>query len=246
MEKYPHLEKAPITEALIDFRVSLPQKISLEKLGEIGAKIEKRYPTKENLFQYETNISYEEGKPSVSEAHKQIGFRYFSEDKKFVFSPTIEGFTLSRLEPYETWEKLKQDGFELWKIYKKTAKPLSISRVALRYINLLRLPINIRDFKDYLTAPPDVPPRLPQTLNGFFSRIIIPIEKLDATAVIALKTDTVAKQTSQEVIFDIDIFKNVDFNGNGDDAWKLTEFLRVEKNKIFFESITEKMEELCR
>ena len=34
--KYPHLEKAPITEALIDIQVKLPESLDIEVFLELG------------------------------------------------------------------------------------------------------------------------------------------------------------------------------------------------------------------
>lgn len=142
--------------------------------------------------------------------------------------------------------KLRANGVALWDEYQAAIRPELITRIALRYVNRLELPLNLRDFKDYLTAPPDVPPKLPQTLSSFLTRIVIPIEKIGASAIITQKSDYVTEGNTQPVILDIDVFKTGEFSGDGKEAWDVADLLRIEKNKIFFESITGRMEELCQ
>ncbi len=248
MKRYPHLKNAPITEALIDFRVVLPADATLTHLRELGEKISATYPNVRDFYkiQAEIIIDRSQSAPSSTGAHEKIGYRYTSEDGLNIFLPTVEGFTFSQLRPYETWESLKAKGLALWKEYHTLIRPELITRVALRYVNRLELPIRLRDFKDYLTAPPDVPPKLTQTLSSFLTRIVIPIEKIGASAIITQKSDYVIEGNTQPVILDIDVFKAGEFSGDGREAWKVTDMLRAEKNNIFFESITERMEELCQ
>ena len=78
----------------------------------------------------------------------------------------MDGFTFSRLKPYETWENLRDEAYRLWQKYREITSP-EIIRVALRYINKLEFPLPIKNFSDYLTAAPIVPAELPQGVSSF-------------------------------------------------------------------------------
>ncbi len=245
MKRYPHLKNAPITEALIDFRVVLPADATLTHLRELGQKISPTYPNVRDFYKIQAEIIIDRSQSATS-SREQIGYQYTSKDGINVFLATVEGFTFSQLKPYKTWEDLKAKGLGLWDEYQEAIRPESITRIALRYVNRLALPLDSRDFKDYLTAPPDVPPKLPQTLSSFLTRIVIPIEKIGASAIITQKSDYVTEGNTQPVILDIEVFKTGEFSGDGKEAWDVADLLRVEKNEIFFESITGRMEELCQ
>ncbi|MEF9426481.1 MAG: TIGR04255 family protein, partial [Candidatus Mariimomonas ferrooxydans] len=140
MEKYPLLKSAPITEALIDIRVKLPDDFSTDKLCAFTDRIQADYPTKKEVKKYEGRVDLlKETAIPLSKQH--IGYRYDSKDNKQVVQATIEGFTFSRLKPYITWKQLRDETRRIWGFYKEVALPEAITRVALRYINNLNIPI---------------------------------------------------------------------------------------------------------
>ena len=73
---------------------------------------------------------------------------------------------------YGNWEDMSKVAKELWEIYLTVAKPQAVSRIAVRYINSLPIPLPIGDFSEYLNVPPVVPEGLPQTLASVASRMI--------------------------------------------------------------------------
>ena len=84
----------------------------------------------------------------------------------------VDGFTFNKLEPYTTWENVFGEAARLWQIYAQTAQPLEIARLAVRYINRLRLP-GPAELGQYLEAPPVLPPPIPQAVREFLTRIIV-------------------------------------------------------------------------
>ncbi len=247
MTTQEHLNNAPITEALVDIRVKLPPSLDVDRLEEIGELISSQYPKKKKRMRFEGQIKFdpkEEKPPEHKDTASWIdGYMYASEDDKYVVQVGIDGFTLSRLKPYETWEKLRDEAYKLWEFYVKISSPEIISRVALRYINKLALPLSMRDFNEYLTSPPTVSENLPQKLASFLVRVIMPEESIKAFAIITQSFKSIEKNIVP-VILDIDVFKEEEFEIDKKDAWNTIEALHNFKNDIFFESITEKTKEL--
>ena len=239
-----HLDKAPITEALVDIRVKLRSDIDLSTLESIYALFAKEYPEKRERVWFESKFDI---KTKESETTSVIdGYLCTSSDKKQVVQVRLDGFSFSRLKQYETWEDLRKEAHRLWQLYIRLASPELITRVALRYINRLEIPLPIRDFGDYLTAPPTIPQNLPQGLTSFLTRNVIREPSLDFVAIISQSLEPVGASSVVPVILDIDVFKEVQYNVGAKEIWETIDQLREFKNKLFFESITGKIVELYK
>lgn len=245
MTKYPILKKAPITEALIDIRLKLPTAFDVAKIDSIYKSISDRYPEKQELRQIEAQIDIKKKESVKTSATKVTGYRYISPDGKQILQARLDGFTVSRLKPYIRWEQLRDEAFRLWKLYRDITSPERITRVAVRYINNLNIPMPIRDFGEYLTAPPIVPPELPQGVSSFLTRVVIHEPSIGANAIITQALDQIVTDVAP-IILDIDVFKSQSDGIEEEDTWEIIEKLRHFKNKIFFTSITDKLKEMYK
>lgn len=239
------LRNAPITEALIDIRVKLPESITVETLDAVYGSISEKYPVRRERRQFESKIEIKGEAASHSPiSHDVIGYLYSSSDGKQTVQYRLDGFTLNRLKPYESWERLRDETHELWLKYIDIAKPEFVTRVALRYINHLNIPLPIRDFNEYLKAPPIVPEPLPQGISSFLTRVVLQEPSLGATAIIIQALEAIVDPEFAPIILDIDVFKQSQINIGDNAVWEILEKLRDFKNKVFFESITDKTKEL--
>lgn len=157
----------------------------------------------------------------------------------------MDGFTLSRVHKYETWQEFIEEGQSLWNIYNAKVSPMII-RVALRYINTIRIPFPVNDFGDYFTTPPILPKDLPQGVSSFFNRIMIYEPSIGVNAVITNAMEPIVNQGIVPIILDIDVFKSKPEGFSERDAWESLEEIRVFKNKIFYNLITDKLMEMLR
>lgn len=177
---------------------------------------------------------------------RAIGVRLHSLGEKHVLQVRTHGFTLSRMEPYETWDRLLSEARRLWDFYRQGLDVEAVLRVASRFINNLKLPMKAgQPFQDYLTRPPDVPDGLPQGVLSFMQRVVLLDPELDLRAnVIQLLQEGPRVADHVPVILDIDVYKDVDLQPDTEDLWTLLAKLRTFKNAIFFASLTEKAVEL--
>lgn len=244
MAQYSVLPKAPITEALIDIRVKLADDYTVNKLNSIYDAIASQYPERKERMRWEGKFDFKKGEPPKLTAEDKIdGYLYISSDKKQVVQARLDGFTFSRLKPYETWENFREEAYRLWLLYLDIASPQMVTRAALRYINNFAIPLPIRDFSEYLTAPPTVPEGLPQGVSSFLTRIVIHAPSIGATAIITQALEQIVNPDFVPIILDIDVFKQKPEGMESEDAWETIEKLRHFKNEIFFKSITEKLKE---
>ena len=246
MSKWDHLDKAPITEALIDLRVRLPESPSLEHLEAFRDAVKETYPDCRTRRKWHTRFAlHNEEPPAVeTESGGPDGFILTSRDGAQVVQARLDGFTFSRLKPYERWEQLRDSAQELWKTYCDSASPLMITRIAVRYINRIELPLPFEDLGEWLETRPELGPKLPQGLAGYFFRANIPFDKPPGFVNVTQSIEPGNYKDRVPLIFDIDAFSTQELPPDDNGVWKKFEDLREIKNRVFFESITKKTKDM--
>lgn len=247
--EYPHLSKAPIVEAVIDFRVKLPSEFKLDAFQPLRYQLAKDYPGFEELQIVQQMIKQEPGSAAeVSTRFSGIhGYRLLSSDEKSVVQLRRDGFTFSRLNPYTRWDEVFAEAWRLWCMYVEAAKPVEISRVAVRYINRLLFPLPFTNPEEYLKAPPVTADGWPTEMSAFLSRVVMHEAKSDVSVnVIQALEPQVPGQSDVALIFDIDAYEDVALPS--DDVTIKERFgkLREMKNRVFFRGLTTKAIDLFR
>lgn len=245
--QYQLLQNAPITEALIDIRANTADVVRVEELDRLAEDLKTDFPNKEirRVELLELNIKKQE--KTTKFIDKGIsGYVLRSEDGCNVLQLMKDRFTFSRLKPYLDWEHLKSAARPLWLKYSNSIEAVQVNRIAVRYINKIEIPANLKDFKEYFTAPPEIPEGVPQGLSSYLTKLVIPNHNIGASAIVHQVLEE-AKMTSDgklpdklSVLLDIDTIKFGEYDPKGDGLWNMLDKLRVYKNDIFFHSITEK------
>ena len=238
-----HYSKAPITEAIIDLRIPLGEGFSFENLQKLHDEIKERYPEKAELKEARLRVELSEDHASHQHDATKIGYAFKSVDEKYVFQARVDGLTLGRLAPYETWSALVTEFTELWGKWAAIANPTLISRIAVRYLNRLDLPLPFSDFKEYILTCPEVAPGLPQSLSGFLMQLHIPQQDMKCMLILTEAILPPAREGVASMLLDIDLFKDSDIPV---DFRPLLDEMHDRKNKIFESCITDKTRELIR
>lgn len=238
----------PITEALIDIRVELGSDITLSDLENLHEKIKSHYPKKRIRHRWEGVIEFkeQEGARAVSKDLGPDGYFFWSADDKQAVQYRLDGFTFNRLHPYQDWDAMHSEAKPLWDLYLTSARPLQVTRLALRYINSIDIPAKSFLLEDYFTAPPKVAEGLSQLIEEFLSRIVISFPELDAKAIVTQTTQPPKGPEVTSILFDLDVFRQVRLQADSPEIWQILSKLRDLKNDIFDKSITEKTKELFR
>jgi len=240
------LKNAPIKEALIDLRVTLPPGVDLPRLGKLADQVSKEYPEKQERRSGGIQIEFKEGKildPHIIEGRPD-GYLCYSSDKLQLVQFRLDGFTFNRLKPYTSWDGVRGEAFRLWELYRKSVEPTLISRVAVRYINRIEIPLPVVDLEDYLTGPPSTPPNIPGDVSSFLTRVVMRESSTGVEAIITQTGDSPTKPGQTALLLDIDVISAAVYDKDGKAAWEMLNSLRELKNRIFFESITPKALEL--
>lgn len=243
MSKPRHLTRAPIREAVIDIQVTPP--IPLNTLKEIAVYLNDRPHKQSEMWQ--SSIAFEFnaegiGKTDTNTDRSSVGFRYAFDGHPYVMLCQTKGFTFSHLAPYGNWDDTSAIAKELWEIYLKVAKPQKVSRIAVRYVNNIPIPLPILDFSEYLKVPPVVPEGLPQTLASFLQRFVIVDGETDTVANVTQVLEEITSASKVNILLDIDVYKAYPLGVTTDTSsvWAILEDLRNYKNNIFFKYLTEK------
>lgn len=235
MTSWPNLTHAPIVEGMIDMRVERSPTLTLETLRAACDELAEEFPSRQErrVWSGQINLSGADAAKVSTQLDEPDGIILRSVDDKWVAQFRLDGFTLSRLAPYESWDSLKTNAFRLWGKYRSVAQPARILRVTARFINHIPLPAGEplnRTFSTTFTLPPS----LPQGIAGYLLRVVIPFEQKGATAIMTQSM----RPNSDACILDLDVFAEQQQGFSEEDAWKRLEVLRDVKNGAFFESLT--------
>lgn len=248
MSDYLHLDGAPIVEALIDFRVNHTSNVTVETLKEVVDALPPDL-TKEVEEKTRHTATFSFGKdegPQASTSGTIIGYWCKTEDGLNIAQVRLDGFTFSELMPYSNWENFSKKAKAAWDAYRSITECSVITRLAVRYINHLELPLKPgEEFEKYLISPPNVPDGLPQAISNFLKRVTIVDENKDISAHVTQTLLPISdKQKNVVVVLDIDAFKDLSEDVDADEIWDIFSKLKNLKNDIFFGHITTDCREL--
>ena len=245
MNDQTRYDNAPITEAIIDIRVEPCQELSLDALRSLCDKGVAQYPKIEPTFEARGMMQVRPGVSASASAHqKQTGFRCISDDQANICQMRLDGFTYSRLAPYESWEPFRDEAKRMWQDYRQVAAPREINRLAVRYINRIDIPHPSVELKDYFRTSPEVSPDLPQQLAGFFMQLRLPQDDISAELLINQTIVPPSQEETTSVILDLDLFRAESVPQAEVGIWDFFESLHLRKNAVFESCITDKTREL--
>jgi len=239
------LKNAPVKEALID--IQFESSIELTHIDAIADRVRERYSKKTDIWQTVLGIGQSEGGQNTAD-NTLLGRRLESKDGRFVLLMRRNGLAVSRLAPYVDWDDLRNEAKTCWAALLEVSGLPSVSRIAVRYINEIRIPLPIGDFDEFLTCPPTVPAALPQAISEFVTRVVIPDPDNQTVSIVTQALQAapsfVEGKPVAPVILDIDVFRVGVLPAAGGEIWALLDILRGQKNKMFFEHLTEKAVEM--
>ncbi|MBI5235877.1 MAG: TIGR04255 family protein [Deltaproteobacteria bacterium] len=245
MKKY---SKAPIEEAVFDIKIDPALSIEGKDLESLYTKVSDRYPIKEILRTSEVISEVKDGELANVQARSKgvVGFRFWDKERKQVCNFGLDGFNFSRLRPYSGWEDCFPEAMRLWGVYKADFNLHHIKRVAVRFINIIKITETRFELADYFNNPPAPPTGLPQDLTEFFSRLRVRYED-GYFAIITLAIQMPAEPNTASILLDIDVCTETPFEAVDEGRLeKIFERLRHIKNDVFDKSITQKTKELIK
>lgn len=238
---------APITEALLDVQVRFASPVDPARLESFHDAIRENYPTKQTRVQWQAALQL--GTEPVQQEVRRgpEGFMFRSSDNRRIVQVRQDGFTFNWLKPYDTWEAFRDEARPHWARYRSTFGPQTVTRLGLRYINRIELPLPFSDFRDFIKTAPDIADGMPQAVSALFMRLEIPDPKRGLLAVL---TETIEPPVDEgrrlPFILDIDTVRSTELEPASPAIWETFEQMHEYKNEIFFASVTERSKEMFR
>ncbi len=238
LDSFPTLGRAPITEAILDIQALLPPDVGLHELQEFQRGAGQRFTERNERTALDALIEFgPHGAKLVSPAVGPDGYLFRCQSEPLVAQARLNGFTLSRLPPYHAGDQFEAEARELWEHYVSIARPLKVTRLAIRNINRIEVDPGV-ELEKYVLTGPSIARALPQSMIGFLMRIVFP----DATGAVAILTETFGNPnpnlTTMPLIFDVDAFREVELSPDDKQIWNILTELRRLKNRVFFNSLT--------
>ena len=239
------LKSPPISEALVDVRaaVSAPPEI----FEALSRELQGEYPKTDTRRGVLAEFRVEQGK-LIPPTTQDLGFQgvwLHKEDGTAIVQFRPDGFTFNNVNSYMGGAKLIGEAIRLWSKFVVHIQPTGVTRIALRYINQLKLPFQPGDeFSRFLTAAPPTPEGAPQSVSEFLSRVVAHDEADTGATVITTQRLTIPDPTAPLVVIDVDAFRQGDFSDDADELRLVLDSLRVLKNRTFFSLLTDQAVEL--
>ncbi len=247
---YKTLPNPPIQEAVIQIKVAPSDLFTSECFKDFIDAISNDYPL--NTPQQETIFEFiaQENSPSANVRKEGIsGYKLMSSDELNIVQISQDRIAISRLSPYDSWERLYKDSMSLWAIYRKLFKPKKITGLSIRYINQFDLPKEMTSFEEYLNSSPVIPEGLPQGIGSFYTTYRLPNHSSGVVANVQLIYEGVKvkrdnNEVSVPIVLDTDVYQIAEIEENEMDS--VFQEMHDYKNDIFFRTLTKKAVEMFK
>jgi uncharacterized protein (TIGR04255 family) len=231
-------KRPPITEAVVEVRMS--SAVSQEVLEKVQKRLLVEYPAPP---QRTFNMQVEVGEDTSKVIQEPLGYKLTSRDASDVVSISTQAIASSRLPPYEGWEPFIAQARRNWDIWTGIVGRREISRLGVRYINRLDIPVRevpelrIEDYLNFGLRLPKtgIPPMTHLSINS-----VAPLGKDECTLILNAGTGPSPLVQTFSLYLDLDISREVALPQRDDKLWEFVDRMREHKNFIFEACITDR------
>ena len=233
--------KPPIVEAVLEFRFQ--PELSKAQVSK-AVKSFRGFPVKEEEVRIEAKMEIGARKVDVQE--RFAGFKLSLSDRTRIVIARTESIAFAELAPYSGWENFSQYAQSSWKAWRKTLGPQKLTRLGLKYINRIDIPVPPSepvDAERYVTILPRVPDfGGVDALYTMQVRTSIPSHTLNVTINTSIVHSPVPNNTS--ILLDIDLDRQQDVPQRKKLLWTTMASMRIVKNAVFKACVKDAAREL--
>ena len=247
-ELHPTIYKhPPITEAVIGISFSSP--IKQTAINSVNKKFHVHYPHSQVVSNIDFDVAVELTNNQINKPTTKItkkdGHRLSTADMTQLLVLWPSSFTLSQLAPYPGWNQFFERFVRDWNMWKRVVGFQTISRIGVRYINRIDIPITepVIEYEKYL----NVYPKLPDNLNpGHAYAVQAALELKEIDCLLKINSAAVPSPILDHASFviDLDISKESNPPQSDDDVYDLLNKIRVKKNEMFEACVSSRAKEL--
>lgn len=172
---HPKLRKPPLIESVCEIRLDPNMSWDLTIAGRLFDKLQPAFPEKRQSLGLEFKLA--SGAPTEEPDYRQIeNLQFLSQDGKNVVQIREHLVSVSRLAPYEAWEKYKPLTLNVFEQFRAVAGEVNVARVGLKYVNRIVIPQAGIQLEEYFDIYPYLGTKLPQTHGPFLVGVIFPFD----------------------------------------------------------------------
>ena len=238
---------APIVEAIFDVQMELPQNIGIPELEAFCKIFSAAYPEKKARRKFAGKFEVKDNAEPSAETFNlgMAGILNWSPNHKQALQVRLDGFSFSRLKPYEKWDVHFTEFLKYLRLYCEKMSPVQLKRVATRFINVIELPRETVNWEEYFINAARAPISNALVTN-FFDRLefSFPLSNVKASVTHAIMQSN--NPLKLPVVLDIETFMEINTKPDLTMIEELFHNLRETKNQIFRDSLTDKAKELFK
>lgn len=245
-----HLAKPPIVEAVVDFDCDhSPGQELLSLEAEARSVFRDTYPKFRRRYAQEFKIEARgDDPPDTSSRYGLEAFQFLKRENEQLVQVRDKGFSFNRLTPYEGFDRYLPEIERTWQLYLNLAVPTKVSVLRLRYINRIEVPAEGGrvGLDAYFKAGTQLPSVAGARFTGFLSQYSAMEPETGNRAKIFMTAQDIVDD-KLPVILDIRVSREISTEpGNWDVVLPTLLSLRMLKNRIFTDMITEQCQALYR
>jgi uncharacterized protein (TIGR04255 family) len=242
------LASPPIVEAVVDLDCDMPPAHSLPRLESAARDaFRAKYPKVRAVLMHEAVITSQADTPPEVSAKRGIqAFQFLTDDERQVVQVRADGFSFNRLAPYTSLDDYLPEVENAWRAFVELASPIQVRRTALRCINRVLLPTveGQVELNDFLRAGPRVPEEENLILTGFLDQHVAFERGTSNRVTITMATQPI-EQSSFPIVLDIQTSRQqLTEPSDWSTILAAIQSLRSLRNRVFFDSLTERCMEL--
>jgi uncharacterized protein (TIGR04255 family) len=238
IENFPNLSKPPIKEAVLGVIVN--EELS-DKYGRFSEDepYKSIFPSKKEMRRVE--FQFQAGSDGVNHGHsdRSYGYEYQSTDTHTLVRFSPDEFSYHAVNEYPGGDDFRDNSIKIFNVYKNLRKDTFIKRVGLRFINFMAFPTNgevSQYFNVYIQK--DGGGLIMSNQKFYFETFF---EDIGCKALVNFSIER-SDEKNLSVIWDMDVSVENSDDLNTEEGFESAIVkLRTAKNRLFFESVKEKM-----
>lgn len=239
-------KRPPITEAVIEVRFAEP--IEFGDVAKVSADFKALYQHEEIVknLSVQLDISAQHKNiPPAQITNQQAGYRLTSLDQTKILLLMPLTFAISQLAPYPGWVEFFSRFVRNWQMWKKAVAYRKISRIGVRYINRIDIPVSgpVIEEEDFIEVYPHLPDVL-GPMRAYGVQTQLPILEIGCNLTLNSSLIQSPLLGHVSIVLDQDIAKEVEVPQNDEAMYKLLNEIRVKKNSVFEACMTDRAREL--
>jgi uncharacterized protein (TIGR04255 family) len=254
-QRFEHLARAPIVEAVIDFRSRVEAPWEEVDITDRLRQVLPDFPTFRRMAGVSLSAHFQLGQVAAGahgtgsatrQEHGWFGVRAESGDGRLIALFTRDGFSLSKLAPYEEWARFRTEALRLWEIYASLAAPTAVQRFGVRYINRFLVPAADLEFSEYFNGLGAPPGGLPTGSFLYQDALTVPGYPYVVNVVRTFQPPKSQNDPAVSLLLDIDARDSEPTPPEKSTIERRLADLHWLKNRVFFSTMTERALDLCR